>query len=238
MNPASRGRILVVDDDRNVRSVLSIRLRAAGYDVVEIEDGHVALELVGEGGIDVIVLDALMPGMDGFEVISRLRKIERCPRVLLLTALPDNDHRIRALRGGAVTVIAKPVEPAAFLELVSVAVRERRKAYGSAETTGASPDKDCRGDIACRFPHLIPRMMSDVNKACRSMEEAEQNDDMKAIELLAHKIKGTCGVFGFATLSDLGGALEVSAEIEDKVETKRLVIRLASHLEELAHGNR
>jgi CheY-like chemotaxis protein/HPt (histidine-containing phosphotransfer) domain-containing protein len=232
-----RARILVADDDRNVRAIASIRLSGSGYDVEEAEDGIVALERVKEGGIDVLILDALMPGIDGFEVIKRMAKLENPPSVIFLTSLADDDVRVRGLFGGSVDFLGKPYVPTEFLARVAAAVAKQsvlRRAREEADDE--KKDEAPRGTGPHIIEHLIPGMLADMNTASRAMGEADKKDDLEALKLLGHRIKGTAGIFEFTTLSDLGGAIERAAHAANRVAIRDLVEKLARHLEELSKG--
>lgn len=239
VNPSDRGCVLVVDDDRHVRAVVSIRLRGSGYDVVEVEDGPAALKRVQKGGIDVIVLDAMMPGMDGFEVLGRLNLLENRPSVIFLTAMDENDSRIKALYGGPVDFIGKPFDTVKFLTLVAEALRKRQLIQGAREEPPAgrihrkkAATNSSSTDTSV-LQRLIPGMLKDMNAAYNSMEAAQKKEDLKSIESLGHSIKGTSGVFGFRALSDMGRAIEVSAQARDHVETRKLIGKLALLLEKI-----
>ena len=71
----AEARVLVVDDEPNIRELLSASLRFAGFEVEVASDGHQALQLVGSCQLDLIVLDVMMPGIDGFEVVRRMREM-------------------------------------------------------------------------------------------------------------------------------------------------------------------
>lgn len=121
------GRILVVDDEVVSRIVLRARLDAAFYEVLLAADGATALRIARRRQPDVIVLDAYMPGMDGYEVCRRL-KAEPATRdiaVMMITAVQDAMAPVRALAAGADDFIAKPVEEAALLSRLRRLLREQ-----------------------------------------------------------------------------------------------------------------
>ena len=109
-------RVLIVEDEDKMRSVLRRGLEAAGYAVDEAEDGTAGLAQGLQGGYDAILLDILLPDMDGFEVCKRLRRDEVWTPVLMLTALDAVDDRITGLDAGADDYLVKPF---AFGELLS-----------------------------------------------------------------------------------------------------------------------
>ena len=122
------GRILVVDDIAVSARMLSAKLVAEYYDVIVAEDGVGALRLAEENDPDVILLDIMMPGMDGFEVCRRLKKntlTSHIP-VVMVTALGDVADRVRGLESGADDFLAKPVDDTALLTRVNSMIRLKR----------------------------------------------------------------------------------------------------------------
>ena len=111
MHPPSRPapHIALVDDDADVRSALHALLRSYGYRVT-LYDGAQALLAAGVDGVDCVVSDVQMPGMDGFELLARLRAGAASPPCILMTAFFDSRVRARALRSGAACFLSKPVD--------------------------------------------------------------------------------------------------------------------------------
>ena len=103
-------RVLVVDDDVTVREVVVSYLLAAGHDVAEAGDGAAALAEHARRRADLLVLDVMMPGMDGLEVCRRLRLAGDVP-VILLTALGAEQDRVLGLETGADDYVTKPFSP-------------------------------------------------------------------------------------------------------------------------------
>lgn len=125
---ATLGRILIVDDTPlNVRLLSSI-LEIEGYSVVTATNGPDALKMVPETSPDVVLLDVMMPGMDGFEVCQRLRAQPESAHlpVVMVTALQDTPNRVRALEVGADDFLTKPVDEVEVLARVKTLVRTKR----------------------------------------------------------------------------------------------------------------
>jgi two-component system response regulator MprA len=101
-------RVLVVDDDPDVRDSLSRALRYAGYQVITAVHGGEALDVVARSPVDLIVLDVLMPILDGFEACRRLRERGDATPVLVLTARDAVDDRVTGLDAGADDYLVKP----------------------------------------------------------------------------------------------------------------------------------
>ena len=93
-------RILIADDEANIRRILETRLRMAGFEVAAAVDGNQALELFRSFEPDALVLDVMMPGLDGFTVTERVRAQSEVP-IILLTSLGDVEDRITGLKLGA-----------------------------------------------------------------------------------------------------------------------------------------
>jgi DNA-binding response OmpR family regulator len=102
--------VLVVDDDPTVREVVASYLRDAGYDVTEAADGHDALDLATRVQPQLVILDLMLPGLDGLEVCRRLRAASDVP-VIMLTALGDEADRVLGLELGADDYVTKPFSP-------------------------------------------------------------------------------------------------------------------------------
>jgi two-component system alkaline phosphatase synthesis response regulator PhoP len=109
----SGGRILVVDDEPHIRRVLEAMLGKEGFDVITSEDGEEGLKELAFGGIDLVILDLLMPGVHGLEVLSKIRSdaaLARTP-VIILTAKGQDADREAAIAGGADDFMTKPFSP-------------------------------------------------------------------------------------------------------------------------------
>ncbi|MBA2421354.1 MAG: response regulator transcription factor [Thermoleophilaceae bacterium] len=126
-NGEPRGSILVVDDEPTITEVVSRYLERAGYAVRVAGDGPEALRLAAESRPDLVVLDLMLPGMDGLEVMRRIREPAngggRRVSVILLTAKGDPGDRILGLRLGADDYVAKPFSPAELVARVDAVLR-------------------------------------------------------------------------------------------------------------------
>jgi two-component system response regulator MprA len=106
--PACGGRLLVVDDDPDVRESLERALRYAGYNVTTAVHGADALDVLARSPVDLVVLDVLMPMLDGFDACRRLRQRGDTTPVLVLTARDTVDDRVAGLEAGADDYLVKP----------------------------------------------------------------------------------------------------------------------------------
>ena len=119
-------RVLIVDDEPEIGRILSVILRAAGFEVAAVDGGRAALEHLAASATDLVLLDVTMPELDGFETLRRIREAPATARlpVLMLTANAGAADRARAQSLGADDFIAKPFDPAEVVERI----RERLRA--------------------------------------------------------------------------------------------------------------
>lgn len=140
-------RILYAEDDRAVRDAVVRALTIEGYDVTAVHDGQSALEAATQGGWGLIVLDVLMPFVDGLSVCRRLRATRDLTPILMLTARAETPDRVSGLDAGADAYLAKPFDVEEFLAHVRALLR--RGSYGDA-VDGIPLVGDLRIDEAAR----------------------------------------------------------------------------------------
>ncbi|HEU4751571.1 MAG TPA: response regulator transcription factor [Armatimonadota bacterium] len=118
----SAQRMLVIEDDPDTQQMLTMILRSEGYDVLTAGNGPLGLELLRKMGPDLVVLDWMLPGMDGLEVCRRAREISGVP-IIMLTAKSATEDRIAGLDVGADDYLAKPFEPEELLARIRAQLR-------------------------------------------------------------------------------------------------------------------
>ena len=119
-----RGSVLVVDDEPTIAEIVSRYLERAGYDVRTAADGPLALSLLSECRPDLVVLDLMLPGLNGLEVMRRMRDSDRDEvAIILLTARGEESDRVVGLRLGADDYIVKPFSPAELVARVEAVLR-------------------------------------------------------------------------------------------------------------------
>lgn len=100
--------ILVVEDELSIRSFICLNLRRKKYEVLEAETGEKALELFASNPVDVVLLDLMLPGMDGFAVCEKMRDLSPLAGIIMLTARSQEEDKIKGLIQGADDYITKP----------------------------------------------------------------------------------------------------------------------------------
>ncbi len=138
------GTILVVDDEPHIRELVKVFLEASGYRVLEAADGETALELARSSHPDLVVLDLMLPGTDGWEVCRRLRQASGLP-IIMLTARTDEVDRVVGLELGADDYLTKPFSPRELVARVRAVLRRAGERAGRPETA------DCSGPRRLAF---------------------------------------------------------------------------------------
>lgn len=134
--------ILVVEDDPIIRQTVEYSLRRAGFDVSSVGDGFAALEAVESEVPDLILLDLMLPGIDGYEVAANLRARDKASAIIMLTALDQERDKVRGLDSGADDYITKPFSMEELLARVRANLRRAR-----ARETLAVDEVIERGDL-------------------------------------------------------------------------------------------
>jgi diguanylate cyclase (GGDEF)-like protein len=130
--------ILVVDDDPDIARFVEVNLRSAGYDVAVAGDGEEALEKAAELRPDLVLLDVMMPRIDGFEVAQRLRKNPQTANtsIIMLTAKALSADKVTGLQSGADDYIIKPFDPIELLARVKGTLRRAKEMRNLSPLTG------------------------------------------------------------------------------------------------------
>jgi DNA-binding response OmpR family regulator len=154
--PAKTTRILLVDDEQPVQKLLSYPLEKEGYEVVQALDGHQALSAFEQQTFDLVVLDIMLPRMDGLEVCKRLRARSRVP-IIMLTAKTEEIDKVLGLELGADDYITKPFSMREFRSRVRAALRRAEMAAPLDADEQPLERGDLRIDFAKRSTALCGR---------------------------------------------------------------------------------
>lgn len=131
-------RVLVVDDEKNIVDILSFNLRREGYEVIAAYDGKEALERALDSAPDLILLDVMLPYMDGFEVCGEIRRRDRLTPIIMLTAREHEQDKVMGLELGADDYIVKPFSVKELMARVKANIRRSQvnspDAFVSSET--------------------------------------------------------------------------------------------------------
>ena len=169
----SKKKVLVVDDDSVTRHLLRSVLEKEGFDVITASDGTEALSearRIGADAPDLILLDVWMPGMSGLDVLARLRDEGVQPKVVVMTSDDTPETLLQALRGEALHFVAKPIAPAALVELVTTALAA--DVAPAIDIVSARPDwvelvVPCTRDAAARIEGFLAHLDADLTSEIR-----------------------------------------------------------------------
>ncbi|WP_084418565.1 PleD family two-component system response regulator [Henriciella litoralis] len=188
-------RILVVDDILANRRLMKAKLEAKYYSVLLAENGHQALEMAQSEMPDIILLDVMMPGMDGYEVCRRLKENNDTAHIpiVMLTALSEASDRVRGLNAGADDFLTKPVDDFALMARLSALSRynavtsELRQREASGVRSGAFNDdeidslrREVNVLVVDTNPHNIKRMRGPLEAAGHSVFTLEEAEELRA----------------------------------------------------------
>jgi DNA-binding response OmpR family regulator len=165
----SSARILLVDDEQSVQTLLAYPLNKEGYEVVTAQDGREALDRFAEQRFDLVVLDIMLPTLDGIEVCRRMRSRSRVP-IIMLTAKDDEIDKVLGLEIGADDYITKPFSVREFRSRVRAALRR-------AEMLGGRPGGE--------EPIVIGELRIDFERRAVSMRDEELRLTYVEFEVLA-----------------------------------------------------
>jgi DNA-binding response OmpR family regulator len=157
--------ILVVDDEKNIRLTMSVALEPLHIPVQTAVNGEEALQKLHEGQFRLVFLDLRMPGMDGMDVLRRIREDWPMVRVIIVTAHGTIDSAVEAMKLGAVDFVQKPYSPAEIRDLAKL-VLER-------EALDASTAEDYRALIELTKRHITDRNFASARESARKAIAAE-----------------------------------------------------------------
>lgn len=160
-------RVLIVDDDFELCSLVSEYLAPEGFRVESVHDGETGLQRALAGNYLLVVLDVMLPGMSGFDVLRRIRAISRIP-VLLLTARGEDVDRIVGLEIGADDYLPKPFNPRELVARIRAVLRR----------TSADP----KGVGSPRPPEILRIGDIELDPATRTVKHAGQSLDLTSVE--------------------------------------------------------
>lgn len=170
--------ILVVEDEAGIADFLARGLRAEGYGVEVATDGETGARLALEPEVDLVVLDRMLPGIDGIEVLERVRRTRPLLPVIMLTARGEVADRVEGLDSGATDYVTKPFAFAELLARIRARLRDGAGSERALEAAGIRLDlinrEARRGEVATRLPEreadLLAYLMRNEGRVCTREE--------------------------------------------------------------------
>ena len=117
-NMSDEKKILIVDDDKDIVKIVTTMLEGRGWDVTAAYNGREALDMVNASRPDIILLDIMMPEMNGIEVLKRIKKMDSGVRIVMITAFGDVESYLDSMELGAYEYINKPIETDELLDMI------------------------------------------------------------------------------------------------------------------------
>jgi two-component system nitrogen regulation response regulator GlnG len=162
-----KGRILIVDDDKGICMILSDLMKKEGFETLTVYDGEKALKTIQSESPDLLLVDMMLPGMDGMEVLKRTRELDQELPVVFITAHADSRGAVKAIKAGAHDYLSKPFDNYEVIRVVHRALAERelklRVRELSNQLKGSSPLQEKMGPS-----DAVVRLVSEVNRVAQS----------------------------------------------------------------------
>lgn len=178
----SHAKILVVDDEERIRRLLRMYLEREDYEIEEVDNGETALDLALKNDYDLIILDLMLPGMDGIEVCQKLRESKATP-VIMLTAKGEESNRVQGFEVGTDDYIVKPFSPREVVLRVKALLRR------------ASSTKFLETDTSAKNVLVYPHLTIDHDAHRVTVDDHEVNLTPKEYELLFYLASSPDKVF-------------------------------------------
>lgn len=176
-------KVLVVEDESSIRKFITINLNRNGFEVLEAENGEIALEMLKNCAAEIVILDVMLPGIDGFEVCQRIREINSDIVIIMLTARGQDMDKIMGLELGADDYMVKPFNPLELIARIRTVLRRSGKNNG--ESAGIIDFKTLQIDLKSQkfFKNsveieLTPREFSIITTFMKNPGKAFSRDEL------------------------------------------------------------
>jgi DNA-binding response OmpR family regulator/DNA-binding CsgD family transcriptional regulator len=222
-----RDTVLVVDDTPETLSFLTDTLDQAGFTVLIATDGDSALELVDQVTPDLVLMDALMPGIDGFEACRRLKhekQLSHMP-VIFMTGLSDTEHVVQGLAAGGVDYVTKPIVVDELLARIRVHLANARIAHGTHAALDATGRFLLATDLSGRLLWSTPKARKLLAELFPAQNEQAASLPAELVEQLMHLRGAGPRSTGSVTMEIGSRRLEVS--VLSRIGPDELLFRLA-----------
>lgn len=208
-------KVLLADDHPNNRELVALLLKRMNINVVEVSDGHQALQAMHTGQFDLLLLDIHMPELDGIETLKAIRGSGNQTPAIALTANTMKHEVNHYLRIGFTDHLAKPIDRDVFFSKVS-----RYLNLAKADQSNIDNDK--------MLP-LVQGYITDLREELGAIEQAWGKRDLAKISASIHKIKGAAGSFGLANIGDVFSRIETSVKNNDEVALLTMLPQALRH---------
>ncbi len=233
--------ILIADDNETNRRVIDQMLRHKGYAPVVVGSGEAAIEALERSNFHLLILDCVMPGMDGFETARRIRKRDSedfnfAIPILAITALASPEDRDQCLEAGMNDYISKPFRAESLFARVEALIsgHEPTTEPDDGWTAGGAADNAGSGvDLQRIVRDMSGTLVRDASAWKSQLRTALEQERWEDLRILAHKIRGTADIVDCRPLSTASAALEKSAALADARAARVLTGEVVADLQRL-----
>lgn len=235
--------ILVADDNKVNQTIVKRTLEHAGYTVDTVHNGAEAIDALDKIHYDLVIMDCLMPVMDGFAATRTIRgssptRFDTQIPIIASTALASEKDRIKCIEAGMTDYVSKPFIAKSFLQLVASYLDPDadlvNEEISSLDGHPAVPDDEAQASFHAHvLSSMSHRIVSDAELWRRELQAFESAGDFDKLSSLAHKIRGTADIIGKKELSQLAENLETSAGLVEQEQARKLAFQLIRELQSL-----
>lgn len=248
MSGANTFKILIADDNVVNRRVLQELLKIRGYSVHAVNDGAEVIPALESGSFDLVILDCLMPGMDGYTTSREIRaadpsRLNPDVPILAVTALASDGDRRKCLQAGMNDYISKPILADTLYRHVEVLLGQgggvgseaagERGPNGAGRSAAPHGSRKASGALGEVFRTLSARLEQDLVSWQEELQRLIERGAYAEIRFLAHKIRGTADLMALQELSRLTAELERAADRARAGQAKALVPKVIDSLKQL-----
>jgi signal transduction histidine kinase/CheY-like chemotaxis protein len=228
-----RPAILVVDDSIDqIRLTCKWLSRSNAYQITHVSNGHDAIEAVSKQAVSLVLIDMVMPGMDGYETVRRIRRLENGASIpiVAVTGLSSREAQRECQKAGCSHFLAKPFRDDELLQTVRDVLRATgpRVSALAPETSSLAPDTKNRVAVDADLVDLLPGFFRNRWINLRRMRSLTSQANFAELKGIAHGEKGVGGTYGFSLITELNrkvecacveGELDKLAEALDEIES-------------------
>jgi CheY-like chemotaxis protein len=215
------GRILLAEDGEDNQDLISTLLRDAGAEVVIAENGRVAVELAKTGKFDLILMDMMMPELDGYGAAAEIRKAGLTIPVVALTANAMAEDRARCISAGCTDYLPKPIERAQLLATAATYIRKDNTAADNSSAPHAPLTATSTIGADPKYKKLLEKFVSRLPDRVTVLSKLMQEQNLSELERAVHQLKGAGHGYGFSAITDIAARAEEQIRAAGNVDTIR-----------------
>ena len=230
------GHILVAEDDLVVQMIVKRMLEQAGFTLDLVADGQEAIKALEKRHYDLVLMDCLMPRMDGFESTRAIRSADSgrfnpgIP-IIAMTGLTGDDDKSRCFQAGVDSIVGKPVDPQTLITLIRQCLDRTENTQPVSQQNETGPQDFWEDDF---FESVINEFLADLPRVISDLEQAISQRDMVKLRNVSHRFRGATDILKTSRLSALSKSLEKAAHDRQTQLAIQLALELIEELQKLS----